>query len=94
MSNTKANKIENIRQVAYGANQVADFMNFQIRIGTEVDSEEYSQFFYWASEFIHKEARDLYEETLDLAEMPGVDEVLDAVSALCAASVEKPESNA
>lgn len=91
MSNTKANKIENIRQVAYGAKQVADFMNFQLRIGTEigteVDSEEYSRFFYWASEFIRKEA-------LGLDEMPDADEVLDAVSALCAASVEKPESNA
>lgn len=87
MSNTKANKIENIRQVAYGAKQVADFMNFQLRIGTEVDSEEYSRFFYWASEFIRK-------ETLDLAEMPDVGEVLDVVSKLCAASAEKPESNA
>ena len=90
----KNTKIENIRQVAYGAKQVADFMNFQLKIGTEVDSEEYSQFFYWASAFIHQEARDLYAETLDLTEMPGVDEVLDAVSKLCAASVEKPESNA
>ena len=83
----KNTKIENIRQVAYGAKQVADFMNFQLRIGTEVDSEEYSRFFYWASEFIRK-------ETLDLDEMPDVDEVLDVVSKLCAASAEKPESNA
>lgn len=83
----KNTKIENIRQVAYGAKQVADFMNFQLRIGTEVDSEEYSRFFYWASEFIRK-------ETIDLDETPSVDEVLDAVSALCAASAEKPESNA
>ena len=59
----KNTKIENIRQVAYGAKQVADFMNFQLGIGTEVDSEEYSRFFYWASEFICK-------ETLDLDEMP------------------------
>lgn len=87
MSNTKANKIENIRQVAYGAKQVADFMNFQIRIGTEVDSEEYSRFFYWASEFIRKEA-------LDLDVMLDADEALDAVSALGAASFEKPENNA
>lgn len=83
----KNTKIENIRQVAYGAKQVADFMNFQLRIGTEVDSEEYSRFFYWASEFIRKEA-------LDLDVMLDADEALDAVSALCASSVEKPESNA
>lgn len=83
----KNTKIENIRQVAYGAKQVADFMNFQLRIGTEVDSEEYSRFFYWASEFIRK-------ETLGLGEMPDVDEVLDVVNALCAASAEKSEGNA
>ena len=65
----KNTKIENIRQVAYGAKQVADFMNFQIRIGTEVDSEEYSRFFYWASEFIRK-------EVLGLDEMPDVDEAM------------------
>lgn len=61
MSNTKAKKVENIRQVAYGAKQVADFMNFQLRIGTEVDSEEYSRFFYWASEFIQDEIAKLDE---------------------------------
>lgn len=87
----KNTKIENIRQVAYGAKQVADFMNFQLRIGTEVDSEvdseEYSRFFYWASEFIRKEA-------LDLDVMLDADEALDAVSALGAASFEKPENNA
>lgn len=83
----KNTKIENIRQVAYGAKQVADFMNFQLRIGTEVDSEEYSRFFYWASEFIRK-------EVLGLDEMPDVDEVLDVVNALRAASAEEPEGNA
>ena len=79
MSNTKAKKIENIRQVAYGAKQVADFMNFQIRIGTEVDSEEYSRFFYWASEFIQDETAKLAENN-DCASDASMKEATEAHS--------------
>jgi len=72
---TKAKKIENIRQMAYGAKQVADFMNFRINMGDEVSADEYTRFFYWANEFIR-------HEVLELNGMMRADEAMDAVAAV------------
>ena len=70
----KNTKIENIRQMAYGAKQVADFMNLRINMGDEVSADEYTRFFYWANEFIRN-------EVLELNDMMRA-EAMDAVAAV------------